>query len=161
MKKVFLLLGLIVGQLSMASSNPKISFNADVGANERIEHEIMFHARNMGFDSEFSIRINFSLNLPKGINGTSQFAEVNGSNQILITVNRRLHRSKKIETIVHELIHAWQFAYQDLKRIDEHFVKWRGELIDLRKVRYGNRPWEKEAYELARILRKKYDKKHK
>ena len=161
MKRLFIIIGIIVAQIALAKSDPFISFNTDIGANERIKDEVLFHARNMGLNQKFAIRVNFSLKLPRGINGTSEYTSNNDFHQVLITVNRKLHRSKKIETIVHELIHAWQFIYEDLRRVSKHIVEWRGEQVDLRKVPYGKRPWEKEAYLLAEVLRKQYDMKKK
>ena len=60
-------------------------------------------------------------------------------------------RGEELErTIIHELVHIWQYVRGDL--IQEHIdglgprMIWRGE--DLTSVDYDDRPWEKQAVEL-------------
>jgi hypothetical protein len=47
----------------------------------------------------------------------------------------------QMRTLVHEMIHVKQFLLQEL---DEHGIRWYGELYDW--CPYDNQPWEIEAY---------------
>jgi hypothetical protein len=60
-------------------------------------------------------------------------------------------RGEELErTIIHELVHIWQYVRGDL--IQEHIdglgprMIWMGE--DMTSVDYDNRPWEREAVDL-------------
>jgi len=63
---------------------------------------------------------------------------------------------KQADTLVHELIHASQFAYGDLELdSNKDFLVWKKVRYDLTKLAYTDRPWEKEALATQQSIFKK------
>jgi hypothetical protein len=78
-----------------------------------------------------------------------------------ISVDQQLGRLKMMRSLIHEMVHVKQFASGkmfDLMRKYGH-RKWCNKVINVRKIKYRELPWEKEAYELEKVYYKSYNNK--
>jgi hypothetical protein len=58
-----------------------------------------------------------------------------------------LKSEKTIEVLAHELIHINQYYTKKLISINTEKVYWKDSLIEINKLKYIDRPWEKEAFD--------------
>ena len=76
-----------------------------------------------------------------------------------IQLNSSLRGEDLRRTIIHELVHVWQYVvgYLEQEHVDGLGPRmiWMGE--DLTSEEYKNRPWEKQAHEIEDDLYRKYN----
>jgi len=72
----------------------------------------------------------------------------NGNNNYTIFLKKDMDENIKT-VITHEMIHVFQFYSMKLEWISFTEMKYNGKLINCQKVRYENRPWEREAFILT------------
>ena len=60
-------------------------------------------------------------------------------------MNRKLNLTDLFSTLSHEFIHIDQYDRGDLEIIGKYAV-WKGNTLDMTKVKYETRPFEKEAF---------------
>ena len=73
-------------------------------------------------------------------------AYIKGSGHQYIIYIDSMTKDEYITVLSHELIHLEQYYTGKLK-INNKYVTWEGNIIDLTLYTYMNRPWEKEAYD--------------
>lgn len=68
-----------------------------------------------------------------------------------------------IQTLIHEMIHVWQFATGRMKDLVwTHSVdvkRWKKDEVDAKDIDYWDQPWEQEAYAYERRYWIDYNKK--
>lgn len=78
-----------------------------------------------------------------------------------IQLNSSLRGEELHRTIIHELVHVWQYVvgYLEQEHVDGLGPRmlWMGE--DLTSEEYSKRPWEKQAHEIEDDLYRKYARK--
>lgn len=157
MKVSLILLLFFTGISAWASNRPFVSTNVLSDFEEQLKEEVFFYSEKLGLGSDVSIRVNLSLKLPKGFRGTISYQQVGEEkSQVLITLDRRQARSDLLMTLAHEMVHAWQKVKGHLVVLDSKNVRWRCENIALSRMKYEDRPWEKEADEMAIELRRAF-----
>lgn len=83
----------------------------------------------------------------------------NGS-RIGFAYDTKLDEIELIRTVCHEMIHVKQLVKGQLKYAvngDKEIVEWLGKPFDTSKVKYIDRPWEREAYSKQEILRLQFN----
>ena len=70
-----------------------------------------------------------------------------------IEVDKRLRKNQFISTVIHEMVHVWQYATKQLtqKGCNEF---WRGK--DYTDISYSKQPWERQAYRMEESILKEY-----
>ena len=64
-----------------------------------------------------------------------------------------------IRTLAHEMVHVKQWAREELKDFgDYHKSRWKKTLVDSRKTKYDDLPWEIEAQSMEKTLQNHYEK---
>lgn len=97
----------------------------------------------------------------KGLHG---WADVK-SKRIIISLNRELKGAELFTVAIHELTHASQFLRGELKNNSEGFI-WRGVPFycdddfwqHMPFAMYKSLPWEREAYDSARLAKRLWKK---
>jgi hypothetical protein len=72
-------------------------------------------------------------------------------NTLIMEVDSSLDGDGLIDTISHEMIHVKQIA-TGLLRETKGKTYWRGKLVDRKRVKYWDQPWEKNAWRNQAIL---------
>ena len=141
-----------------AMAEPTISLGGNRYNDADILEEAKFYAYLLGMDENVMMRVNFTAELPKGINGTVEHMPLMENKvQVVILINRRAGRASQMMTLAHEMVHARQLINKELVILDKHHVRWKnGVVYDLRQIAYNDRPWEKEAHELGQRLRRQF-----
>ena len=72
-----------------------------------------------------------------------------------IEVDKRLGKNQFISTVIHEMVHVWQYA---TKQLTQKGCKefWRGK--DYTDAYYSNQPWERQALRMEKQLLKEFKK---
>ena len=70
-----------------------------------------------------------------------------------IEVDKRLRKNQFISTVIHEMVHVWQYA---TKQLTQKGCKefWRGK--DYTDAYYSNQPWERQALRMEKSILKEY-----
>ena len=70
-----------------------------------------------------------------------------------IEVDKRLRKNQFISTVIHEMVHVWQYA---TKQLTQKGCKefWRGN--DYTDAYYSNQPWERQALRMEKSILKEY-----
>ena len=70
-----------------------------------------------------------------------------------IEVDKRLGKNQFISTVIHEMVHVWQYA---TKQLTQKGCKefWRGK--DYTDEYYSKQPWERQAYRMEKSILKEY-----
>ena len=70
-----------------------------------------------------------------------------------IEVDKRLGKNQFISTVIHEMVHVWQYA---TKQLTQKGCKefWRGK--DYTDAYYSNQPWERPALRMEKSILKEY-----
>lgn len=150
------LLILFIQKISIAQ--PTVS----VGSNAYNQHEIidqaMFYSELLGLDDQIYIRVNFTITLPKAILGTMDYRPIGRDrHQVIIWIDRKAGRSEQMSTLAHELVHASQLIFEEMRRLDTYRVAWKdGNTYDVRQTAYHDRPWEEDAHHRSADLRRSY-----
>ena len=68
-----------------------------------------------------------------------------------IEVDKRLRKNQFISTVIHEMVHVWQYA---TKQLTQKGCKefWRGK--DYTDAYYSNQPWERQALRMEKSILK-------
>jgi hypothetical protein len=71
-----------------------------------------------------------------------------------LEINTKISERNYILTLAHEMVHVRQYVRKDVVELfrPKYGKKWKGELIDIDKIRYWDQPWEIEAHALERPL---------
>lgn len=71
----------------------------------------------------------------------------------LLEIHNKLQVEDYLQTIIHEMWHVYQHVKGDLR--DKGSLRlWKG--VDCTNLDYDQYPWEKEAYEMEKVLLKEY-----
>ena len=114
-----------------------------------------------------SIELEFCKTLDQGAMGFTFMGD--DDKDIFIQVDHRLGRiegrDKLIETIAHEMVHAWQMATGRMKDKFRGGYKqlWKckdGKYRNYNKTAYEKQPWEVEAYKMQRPLTETFMKEY-
>jgi len=108
-------------------------------------------------------KIYLEIALTSQTDGFYGFCEWIGTNyrpkDFLITLNNRLCRKTTLQNLAHEMVHLRQYATNQLfDYMNNDNVRWKKSLYDQDEVKYMDRPWEIQAYELEDILYEQYVK---
>ena len=70
-----------------------------------------------------------------------------------IEVDKGLGKNQFISTVIHEMVHVWQYA---TKQLTQKGCKefWRGK--DYTDAYYSNQPWERQALRMEKSILKEY-----
>ena len=70
-----------------------------------------------------------------------------------IEVDKRLGKNQFISTVIHEMVHVWQY---ETKQLTQKGCKefWRGK--DYTDAYYSNQPWERQALRMEKSILKEY-----
>lgn len=93
-----------------------------------------------------------------GFCGPSPIADLSRPRDFEIEVSTKGNKLRQITTLAHEMVHAKQFAYGQLrdKLVKREFVTtWNG-VVYGDDVDYWDHPWEQEAYGLENTLVAKF-----
>jgi len=94
-----------------------------------------------------TISVGFEIDQEMKVDG---FCTQEDHDDYTIEIRPDLYGEELERTIIHELVHVWQYVRGDL--IQEHIrglgprMVWKGE--DMTSIDYNDRPWEREATEL-------------
>lgn len=155
---IFMILALISIKLRARKCYPIPVVCVPEDVNENLRDEVLYYARSLGINDSTTIQIRFSLRLPPDKKGLVQYQDTGFEkerHQIMIWINRRLTRSELSMTLAHEMVHAVQYISGELKLMNQKAL-WHNESFDVSRVRYEDRPWEKEAQNKAYVLRSDY-----
>lgn len=89
--------------------------------------------------------------------GEVEVADYNLSNKprdFILFLDKNMSEEEKIKTLAHEFCHIKQILYNEL---NEEMTLWKGKKVceeDYQK--YEDRPWEKEAYTIEKLLYEEY-----
>jgi len=75
------------------------------------------------------------------------FCERESNKHMVITIHHCDKLTEMLCTVIHEMTHAKQFAFKELK--DDN--TWKGSKR-WQKVKYENQPWEIEAHKMERLF---------
>ena len=70
-----------------------------------------------------------------------------------IEVDKRLGKNQFISTVIHEMVHVWQYATKQLTQKGCK-VFWRGK--DYTDAYYSNQPWARQALRMEKSILKEY-----
>ena len=70
-----------------------------------------------------------------------------------IEVDKRLGKNQFISTVIHEMVHVWQYATKQLTQ-KGCIEFWRGK--DYTDAYYSNQPWERQALRMEKSILKEY-----
>jgi hypothetical protein len=59
-------------------------------------------------------------------------------------------------TLAHEMAHAKQYAYGEMREVGKQWTRWNGELLEETDRNYWNRPWEVDARDWETALYEEY-----
>lgn len=103
------------------------------------------------------ISVGFEIDNELGVDG---FCTQDDEFDYTIQLHSDLRGEELHRTIIHELVHVWQYVvgYLEQEHVDGLGPRmiWMGE--DLTSEDYNNRPWEKQAHEIEDELYRKYVK---
>lgn len=129
---------------------------------EEITRQAQLYAQHLGIDQNVYIVISFSRNIPSGVSGCTRYRNIehyNDSHQVHITISPDMNRVQQMRTLAHEMVHAKQFVEGELVRCDDRHYSWgEGICLDIKRISYYSRPWEKEAHKLGNLLYYTYKK---
>ena len=82
-------------------------------------------------------------------------------NRFMVYIGKNHDQADVLRVIAHEMVHVSQIVKGDLK-LDHKAVKvyWKGQEVDLKKMRYNQRPFEIEAYKKEKLYLLDFVKKH-
>ena len=69
-----------------------------------------------------------------------------------IEIDRHLKKQNMIDSLLHELAHAKQYAKQEIKDSKNDIVTWKGKKYCDTKINYWQTPWEMDAFGIAYCL---------
>ena len=96
----------------------------------------------------------------ENIDGDCDFIDVESRvpREFLIRIDRNLSITDFICTLIHEMIHVKQWAKGEMRDLWRYRAtrSWKGDRIDMIKVKYRDHPWEKEAYKLQDKLTEEF-----
>ena len=72
-----------------------------------------------------------------------------------IEVDKRLGKNQFISTVIHEMVHVWQYATKQLTQKGCREF-WKGK--DYTKTSYSKQPWERQALQMEKQLLKEFKK---
>jgi hypothetical protein len=78
-------------------------------------------------------------------------------NQYVIYIDD-LDRDESLTILSHELIHLQQYSSERLIRMEDRFIMFNGEVFNIDKIIYRDRPWEVEAFNKQNDLKMKLEK---
>lgn len=87
----------------------------------------------------------------KGEQNSSGMVYQGEENTLVMELDSSLDGDGLIDTISHEMIHVKQIA-TGLLQEKKGKTYWRGKLVDRKKVKYWDQPWEKNAWMNQAIL---------
>ena len=101
------------------------------------------------------ISVGFEIDNELGVDG---FCTQDDEFDYTIQLNSKLRGEELHRTIIHELVHVWQYVvgYLEQEHIDGLGPRmiWMGE--DMTSVEYNDRPWEKQAHDIENRLFNKF-----
>lgn len=151
MKKIIIFLLVLIShtvhsQVTIINSS---SYNT-----ERVEAVVSLSAKLLNVDSVLII-VKDMPNIKIKSPAFSGFTEVascvipeNGNYSIYLQPELVEYSLQK--TLIHEMIHVYQYFNNDLIYISTGIVEFRGEVITLKKIAYKNRPFEIEAIKMEK-----------
>lgn len=82
-----------------------------------------------------------------------------GDREFTIRIDVSLPLDQMIETILHEMVHVWQYVSKRMVQNWVHEVRFAKEVYST-DLPYDDRPWEIEAHRLEKELKEKWDGSH-
>jgi len=82
-----------------------------------------------------------------------------GDREFTIRIDVSLPLDQMIETILHEMVHVWQYVSKRMVQNWVHEVRFAKEVYSA-DLPYDDRPWEIEAHRLEKELKEKWDGSH-
>jgi hypothetical protein len=79
-----------------------------------------------------------------------------GDREFTIRIDVSLPLEQMIETILHEMVHVWQYVSRRMVQNWSHEVKFNQNVYSS-DMPYDNRPWEIEAHRLEKQLKELWD----
>ena len=89
----------------------------------------------------------------KKIDDAYGYCKSESNREFEIEVDKRLGKNQFISTVIHEMVHVWQYA---TKQLTQKGCKefWRGK--DYTDAYYSNQPWERQALRMEKSILKEY-----
>jgi len=89
----------------------------------------------------------------KKIDDAHGYCHSESNREFEIEVDKRLRKNQFISTVIHEMVHVWQYA---TKQLTQKGCKefWRGK--DYTDAYYSNQPWERQALRMEKSILKEY-----
>lgn len=78
------------------------------------------------------------------------------NDEFTIRLDSSLDNQELVATILHEMVHLWQYASKRMSQINIGVVRFDKQVYDL-KLPYDQRPWEIEAYIIEQTLMDKWN----
>lgn len=145
----------VMAEATIIKAHPSVS--------EEIIQQAQFHARQLGLAQNVYIAISFSQNIPSGFSGYTRYRNIeslNGGHQVRIVISSDMSRHRQKRVLAHEMVHAKQFVEGKLVKCRDRHYSWsEGMCLDIKRISYYNRPWEKEAYKLGNRWYQAYKKR--
>ena len=81
-----------------------------------------------------------------------------GDREFTIRIDVSLPPEQMIETVLHEMVHVWQYVTRRMVQNWVHEVKF-NKAVYSSDMPYDDRPWEIEAHRLEKQLKESWDGK--
>jgi hypothetical protein len=146
----------IVGS-HMAKAQPEVVVWGTVKNPREIEAQLYYVLDFLDVTEKVLISVNFNDKMPEGLYGLTSSSKCycEYAQTIQVLIDSRKSVKNRYEILLHEMIHVKQFTKEELQVLSFNKVKWNGRIFK-NIVSYGknntNRPWEREAHEMTRIL---------
>lgn len=103
----------------------------------------LFSTRMMEY-LEFHIKFVPNLNKEEKLHGEIR-STVGKPRKFHIRIAADISLRLQLITLAHEMAHAKQYAYGEMREVGKQWTRWNGKLLQETDSNYWNRPWEVDA----------------
>lgn len=93
-----------------------------------------------------------------GLCGVVDYNSINRARSFEIELRKKRSIRSMVQTLAHEMVHAKQYAHNEMNEMDS---TWKGKRVNVRRLNYVDWPWEVEAFGMEVILLKSFEEESK
>ncbi|UGU16713.1 hypothetical protein LS482_02310 [Sinomicrobium kalidii] len=127
-----------------------------------VENDVRHYMKLLDIRENIHLTIRFTRHVPRNILGITfclDTQQPNGYRHIVVAIDSGLSPMRQKLILAHEMIHVKQYAKKELIALNKRVLLWKGRKYETRI--YNKRtPWETEAYNMERLLRKHLRRKN-
>lgn len=116
---------------------------AEIRAAMKFYAHKLFSARMMTH-LEFHVKFVPDLNKEENLRGEINSC-VGRARKFHIRIAKDLSLKLQLMTLAHEMAHAKQYAYNEMREVGKQWTRWNGKLLTETDKNYWNLPWEIDA----------------